>query len=131
MTYEEVLKKHGVTESIRGGVEDGWCGILDELFTDLKAMGWSGHLLQCKEKFASLRCYVDYNGIDNIDAAYTRVDIAESESLRICEWCGQPGYEKEISGWWKTLCDEHHKQREEFDKNAEWRRILNERAQKS
>lgn len=56
---------------------------------------------QVKEKFGSLRFYVD-NGNSEVSAA---ISMAEAMSSRTCEKCGSPGTGRG-GGWIKTLCDE-------------------------
>jgi len=67
-------------------------------------------IVQVKEKFGSLRVYVNYSNeeIDN----YIR--FAESMSYRTCEKCGAPG-ERRNDGWIKTLCDNHYQAKESKD----------------
>ena len=70
---------------------------------------------QIKEKFGSLRFYV--SGASPEINNY--IEFAEAMSSRTCEVCGAPG-EKRSGSWVKTLCDKHHKEREE--KYAEFRK---------
>jgi len=63
---------------------------------------------QVKEKFGTLRFY--YHGGDDIVSGIERMAVAMSSVM--CEECGAPGHERG-GGWIKTLCDEHHRQREE------------------
>lgn len=67
---------------------------------------------QIKEKFGGLRFY--YNGGDDYIDGLTQ--MAESISYKICETCGKPGQPRN-NRWIKTLCDEHHVEREEYYKN--------------
>lgn len=109
----DVIKKHGVEVLFNDSVGDGWSDILDRLFTDLIEMGWAKRGFQIKEKFASLTFYADYSGISDIDTARKRVDAARAESSKTCELCGEPGFPMRGSmGWWKTLCEDHHAERE-------------------
>lgn len=58
--------------------------------------------VQVKEKFGGLRFYISHND------EYCRglIHMAESMSLRICEYCGKPGEIKKGGGYWiRTLCD--------------------------
>jgi hypothetical protein len=54
-----------------------------------KATGRPFEVLQVKQKFGSLRFYVSHG--HRTDAILQRIEIGESESLRTCEVCGQPG----------------------------------------
>lgn len=55
---------------------------------------------QVKEKFGSLRFYVD--GAD--DDVSGMIAMAEGMSCRICEDCGGKGTLRKGS-WWRTMCD--------------------------
>lgn len=55
---------------------------------------------QVKEKFGSLRFYVD-NGNSEVSAA---IALAESLSGRTCEYCGAQGTPRR-GGWVKVRCD--------------------------
>ncbi len=63
-----------------------------------------GHtIVQVKEKFGSLRIYFEPN-----EQAYEELlDELASESLTICEVCGNPGRLRTDRYWQRTLCDEH------------------------
>ncbi len=58
--------------------------------------------VQVKEKFGTLRFYVD-RGNDRI---YNLINFAEAMSSRTCEECGAVGKER-YGGWIRTLCDAH------------------------
>ena len=89
---------------------DGWFDLLCRLCRDLeplvtefeRATGCQFEVLQVKEKFGGLRVHVN----DKNDAIRQRIEIAQHESCRTCEICGQPGKLHEDS-WIKTVCDEH------------------------
>jgi hypothetical protein len=63
-------------------------------------------ICQIKEKFGTLRVYVD-NLTPYVDGI---IDMAESMSEITCEECGNLGKTYTI-GWHKTLCYEHAKER--------------------
>jgi hypothetical protein len=63
---------------------------------------------QVKEKYGGLRFYV-YGATEEV---YNYIDFAEAMSMRTCEECGAPG-EPRSDGWTKTLCDRHHRERDE------------------
>lgn len=64
---------------------------------------------QIKEKFGGLRFY-GYNSDDKISAM---ISIAESLSVRTCEYCGDKAT-VQTNGWIKNLCDKcSDKRREE------------------
>lgn len=58
--------------------------------------------VQVKEKFGTLRFYIDY-GDDYVNGL---IAMAESMSSVICETCGKPG-QLRYNGWIRTACDEH------------------------
>lgn len=92
------------------GIGFGWKPILEKLFEDLFAAGWDGELAQVKEKFGLLRVY-----LGEYKPGFTKiVDVAENESRRTCEKCGQPAEGPSRGGgyWVKTLCAEHSQERD-------------------
>lgn len=54
---------------------------------------------QIKEKYGTLRCYIQ--GTDRMRAM---ANMAEVCSATTCEECGRPGSLDDESAWWKTLC---------------------------
>ena len=58
---------------------------------------------QVKEKFGTLRFYMDGKSVPGINEA---INKAESLSAVTCEVCGQPGKIR-TGGWISCLCDEH------------------------
>jgi hypothetical protein len=99
---------------------DGWFNIVRMLCRDIQAyLDWKPEVqqvvvAQMKEKFGTLRFY--YDGGDE----YIRglVSMAETMSEITCEECGKPGQLRQAN-WLKTLCDEHHEQREARKRNAD------------
>jgi transcription elongation factor Elf1 len=90
--------------------EDGWYELIDALCDYLQFHTDHNNkpqvvATQVKEKFASLRFYV--NGAT--PEQWAAIDFAESLSGRICERCGAWGSLKATGGnpmgWYKTLCD--------------------------
>lgn len=69
---------------------------LDEVVKDLPK------IVQVKEKFGTLRVYLDRG----CDAAQGIADMAEAMSEVTCEICGNKGHTYTI-GWHKTLCYTH------------------------
>lgn len=84
--------------------DDGWYEILDKLFSKMTTTGEPIEVVQVKEKFGTLRVYV--NGAS--DAVHDMIDEAEEESGKTCERCGKPGKLYD-DGWMTTLCDECEK----------------------
>src|SRR4029078_4836825 len=62
---------------------------------------------QVKEKFGTLRFYVDYAS----EEVYKMVAEAEALSAKTCEECGRPG-ELRTGGWLTTLVDGCHLEQE-------------------
>jgi len=95
------------------GVEnlDGWKHLYEPVIWFVETMG--GKMFQVKEKFGELRIYIDQG--DMSDAAYSTARSlivgCEVASRYICEVCGKPGTLR-TGDWMKTLCDEHHEERE-------------------
>lgn len=78
---------------------DGWYKIIDELSAKLEPLGCVA--VQVKEKFGGLRFYIG-NGSE---LAYDYINLAEEESLKTCELCGEAGKPDNTKYWIRTLCD--------------------------
>ena len=63
---------------------------------------------QIKEKFGGLRIYLS----NEDDYIFGIINMAERIAVRTCEVCGAKGQMRGGS-WLKTLCDEHHEEREQ------------------
>jgi hypothetical protein len=96
-------------------VGDGWRDLVETAIgriANAVAAAPTGSLKigQIKEKFATLRVYLDgRKGLPEstnatIDEA---IDLAEARSACTCETCGELGRLYKISGWYKTACDAH------------------------
>jgi len=97
--------------------DDGWFDLIDRLCWQIdEHCKYPGHgfhkeeredkevyVVQIKEKFGSLRYYLNQND----DYIMGLVSMAESMSAIICEVCGEKGKSRK-GGWIKTLCDQHH-----------------------
>jgi hypothetical protein len=79
----------------------GWYPIIDRLVADLLKLGWDGEVLQVKEKFSTLRFYIDQSS----EVLRDRIAMAEDEASRTCNRCGQSGSPRESQC--EVLCDEH------------------------
>ena len=111
MTRAELYAKYPVilaqvTTDIEVG--NGWLPLIDKLCqlifdTCMRETLRVPVATQIKEKFGSLRFYVDQAD----DMIYQIIDRAEDLSSYICETCGAPG---KISGkrWLKCTCPEHN-----------------------
>lgn len=99
---------HGLDKDLAdlmGGL-DGWREIVESLYDDLVAMGWSRDLFQIKEKFGGLRFYIGEGSSEIFD----RIAKAENTSLATCMVCGNLG-RRTGKGWILTLCEDHEQGR--------------------
>jgi hypothetical protein len=88
-------------------VDKGWYPLIKELIEDLIALGWNKQTCQVKEKFGSLRFYIN----EGSDEVFNRITKAERDSYEICETCGEKGELRKDLGWISTLCDKHYIER--------------------
>lgn len=86
----------------------GWEKLIRKLAEDIQKIcdetGDQVYALQVKEKFGSLRFYVETGNED----VHNLINKAEEESLVICENCGNPG-KRRGGSWMYTRCDECYK----------------------
>lgn len=105
-------------------VGDGWFNIVDKMCNSLLKLNniqrekdLDNHCLlsQVKEKFGTLRVYVDIythgSGDEYTQDVYNIIRIAENESCKTCEVCGEPG-EINRGGWLSVRCDACRKAKE-------------------
>ena len=98
-------------EDVLSHVGDGWHPIVRKLIEDLEKAGWDGRLSQIKEKFGGLRFYISQS-YKKFPELYRLIAQAETDSLEICEICGEPGSGTSSGGYWvKTLCEAHDEER--------------------
>jgi len=105
----------------------GWHGIIRNISAQLdlisKTTGMIIQATQVKEKYGSLRFYISNYFEDSTSISEKEQEIwhkivdaivsrAEQESGWTCEECGKFGENKEIYGWYSTLCERHRKARE-------------------
>lgn len=96
-----INSKVRVTTPDMFSVNDGWYQLLHDCFEELFKKGWSGNLLQVKEKFGGLRIYIYDNAFQEIILKY------EKDSFSICELCGvNTATTINHGGWLTTLCQE-------------------------
>jgi len=81
-------------------VGNGWFDLIDKLCEDIIKLDQTIVATQVKEKFGTLRFYVD----SAPDDVYDLIDKAECVSGSICEQCGEPGKRASNNMWLKTLC---------------------------
>ena len=103
--YPEMLAgmKMGPEDScLSFGIEcgDGWYNLVDYLLSAIHERQPEVKIEQIKEKFGSLRVYIDSGSGDVFDL----IDAAEAISARTCELCGEPG-ETTRGPWIVTRCD--------------------------
>lgn len=88
---------------------DGWYNIISDLLlnihNEVEKKSLSVKICQIKEKFGTLRVYVD--GSNEFIAGL--IQMAESISGHTCEICGKPGEIDINRNWYKTLCKFHQK----------------------
>jgi hypothetical protein len=90
------------------GCYDGWFNIINTLCANIqRVIDREGipqiTITQIKEKFGTLRYYVD--DASNITIC-SLIDFAEDLSGSTCEFCGKPGKAHKLGSWFCTLCDE-------------------------
>jgi len=87
--------------------DDGWFELVYKLSEDLMVISSKLGIkepvaVQVKEKFGTLRFYVDGYHAE----IAKRIEQAELESALLCEVCGNEGKQRS-QGWVRTLCDWH------------------------
>lgn len=89
---------------------DGWFNIINELSDKIEALNNTPEFeetpieaVQVKEKYGSLRFYVDWVTPENV---YDWIEETEKASETICEACGKNGKIKRIHGWLKCICED-------------------------
>jgi hypothetical protein len=93
---------------------DGWERLIRDLSQNLELLNENAPMwveaVQVKEKFGTLRFYVDIAGDKPWrDLIYYLIDYAEVRSSWTCESCGEPGKARGGS-WVRTLCDSCHEE---------------------
>jgi hypothetical protein len=89
----KMLQKH---------VGPGWSKIIEDLVIELIENGWNRQVQQIKEKFGSLRFYIELEENDKLIPIIWRY---ESKSYNTCEQCGDYGEIKRIGHLLKCFCD--------------------------
>jgi hypothetical protein len=95
---------------------DGWFDLIYELSTKIDSLFKNNNLngddypacVQVKEKFGSLRFYMEGIPERINNEAHTYIGEAEEKSSKTCEDCGKPGEIVSVRGWYRCLCKEHH-----------------------
>ena len=90
----------------------GWALIVMKCHRELQHLDPGYRIAQIKEKFGGLRYYFDstvpYDSI-TYDIMRCVVNEAEAQCARTCQLCGAEGTLRNNGGCYKTLCDEHTK----------------------
>lgn len=117
--FQEFLKRHNISSPpCYSGVGQGWIPILDELVEKLTKLGWDKQFAQVKEKFGTLRVYLETYPPEHREEYYALIRDAEERSATVCEDCGKPGKIRRERGWHRTLCDECNATQDERHKEA-------------
>jgi hypothetical protein len=87
----------------------GWSGIVNATLSYLVRECQSVRIVQFKEKFGTIRLYLEGEPEDIASADFA-VRALETMSNFMCEQCGQPGRPRQ-GGWVRTLCDGCHRPR--------------------
>ena len=122
-TDEEIMKKYSIIEpdptlqnnlmAFGFEVGDGWRPLVVELLDKIQKIVDNNpeyselRVLQIKEKYASLRVYLNYY-FEEIEKL---IDEYEEKSTHICEVCGEVGEAYDINHWYIVLCDKHYRER--------------------
>lgn len=89
-------------QDVLDNVPESWHAIVDKLIDDLFEAGWDGELAQVKEKFGSLRFYINHGN----DEIFRLIDEAEAATEAVCIVCGEPATTTS-AGWYTHRCEEH------------------------
>ena len=103
------LGKPYTREMAKDCVGKGWAGLIDKIFDVADSAGRPMTVQQVKEKFGGLRFYFSAPSIV-FDKIYDVSMLAEAESFKTCEACGEPGELRtrpNTGGWVYTACEEH------------------------
>lgn len=85
----------------------GWHSLFDELLAKFSGLERQPVIGQAKEKFASLRIYLERPHAE----AQTLIDEAVAQSQRTCQACGKPGRLRNHDAVISTLCEDHKRSR--------------------
>ena len=82
---------------------DGWFDLLMDLSTALEALGEDIEVVQVKEKYGTLRFYIN-GGTAKADEL---ISAAEARSSVTCDICGAEGTLDTSRHWRSTRCEKH------------------------
>jgi len=98
-------------------VGDGWLPIIDRLVTNLAKIYPAFRIVQIKEKFGTLRFYIEAVPTELYPQVSREIEEAELKSAEVCESCGKPGKMRDERYWMKTMCDEcDHNEQERLER---------------
>lgn len=84
-------------------VGPGWWVMLDEKLVAARKIA-PDVKLEAKEKYGRCDAYFTTE-TENREPLYRIEEEIEEQSLKICEFCGQPGQQRTDRSWIQTLCD--------------------------
>lgn len=103
-------------------IENGWANLLFELLEKIEKIYPETKILQIKEKFGAMRVYPGAINNKKISEEVFQLTYKyEEKSQHICEFTGEPGTTRILSGWMKTCCDEIW---EKAKKQKSWNGII-------
>jgi hypothetical protein len=85
-------------------IGDGWMPLVEQLTKDLLAIYPELRVKQVKEKFGSLRYYIEGVPEEQHRPLHDLINTAERASTRICELCSEQGKTLDLDGQYVTLC---------------------------
>lgn len=91
---------------------EGWYDLVINLDKELNKVAPHYELHQCKEKFGTLRYYIELpiHGDGSGDKkAHDIITKYEQLSSETCDVCGESGELHNINNWMTTRCHEHNK----------------------
>jgi Mor family transcriptional regulator len=92
-------------ELAKNCVGPGWSKLIDKIFNVADSGGRPMTIHQVKEKFGGLRFYFSAPSVV-FDKIYDASMLAETESFKICEQCGETGQlQTSSTGWIYTACE--------------------------
>jgi len=106
------------------GCYSGWDKIIKNALEQLQLIEDTNnefYISTIKEKFGMLNIYTYHAS----DAQEEIIHMAEVNSLKVCEYCGEPGMIRDTTGWIKVRCNACEALRQNEIKEFE-RRIKNE-----
>lgn len=105
---------------IYSGVGEGWWPLIQNLHDNIVEIDPDYKLDQVKEKFGGLRYYITTSS-DVEDYKIRLIDqlisVAEHQSYKTCETCGQLGKLRKDNYWVYTSCNECMKCKKDDDGN--------------